>query len=158
MSGGPLPRAMMPVAEQHHKVKPDADGGNNIPPPGTPPLIGDGIVHHAGIFSRWLKAVFVHKNRKRPFDHFIHQNTRRLHRLPAAHPLHRNEAPVTAMDLDLSALARRDLGDELCDFYGRRHDVIEIVGITVKREHRLRTGGKRCAGVKGMSHGSIILG
>lgn len=92
--------------------------------------------------------MLVHKDRKGTLDHFIDQQVRRLHRFPAANPMHRDKAPVTAMDFDVAALFCGNFRLKLGDCHGRRHDVREIVWIAMEGEHGFRTRGEWRVGVK----------
>ncbi len=132
---------MMSIAKQRHEVESDSDGGDEIPPPGAPPLIGDSVVHHAAVFVLFVETVFMHKQGKGALHHFIHESLRWLDRLPATDPVHWNDAPVATVNFNQTALSRRHFRFQFGHSHRRRHDVSEVVRIAVKSEYRRSARG-----------------
>ncbi len=136
MIDSPASCAMMSIAEQRHEVESDSDGRDKISPPRTPPLIGDRVVHHAGVFVLLIETVFMNKQGKGTLHHFIHESLRWLDRLPATDPMHWNDTPIATVNFNQTALSRRHFRFQFGHSHRRWHDVSEVVRIAVKGEHR----------------------
>ena len=67
-------------------------------------------MHDAAVRTLVIKAVLMNEERKGTFDDFINQQMRPLHRLPATSPVHRNDPPIPAIQLNHPPLLRGAIG------------------------------------------------